>query len=88
MTTHQPHPGPTELRGLVFQWAIRFPDGQYYTGPIHVRNKDGERTTQRVDKAERRGPIHQAYTYARNRAEVVIIQNPSVFEGCVAERIL
>ena len=78
---------PTDLRGLVFQWAIKFPDGQYFLGCEYIRDGDGERTSKKVYRRANRGPITQAQTYAMCRAEVLIIQHPEAFAGCVAERI-
>ena len=68
---------------FVFNYAIRFPNGQYYLGPTIVDKKG-----KRVNDPNSLGPKHSAYTYTKARAHNVIAENPNVFAGCTVERVL
>ena len=67
---------------LIFNYTIRNPAGQFFTGPAICSDKRA------VYGKEQFGPQHLAYTYEENRAHVVCIQNPKVFADCEVVRIL
>lgn len=76
---------------LLFEWAIKFPDGTYYTGPV-FQGRLHEKNLQFVQNdnpfTNRTKHPQAIFTYAKNRAEVLIIQHPDIFAGCVAEKVL
>lgn len=69
---------------LLFEYAIKFPDGTYYQGPRY----DAKQKRLVHDNPSLRGPKHQAYTYTEHRAFVIITQNKETFEGCAIERVV
>lgn len=78
---------------LVFEYAIRFPDGLYFMGPRYqATDADGRaipaKKQKKIYDPLNRGPKHAAYTYTEERACVVILQNRAAFEGCVVEKVL
>lgn len=72
---------------FVFEYAIRFPCGQYYKGPKFVLNPDGRSKPTRVDDPTHIGPKHQAYTYTQHRAHQLVDGDRFVFAGCTVERV-
>lgn len=78
---------------LVFEYAIKFPDGLYFSGPRYqATDADGRaipaKKQKKIYDPLNRGPVAQAYTYTENRAHVVIIQNKEAFVGCVVEKVM
>lgn len=76
-----------------FNYAIRFPDGLYFQGPVYqTTDADGKpipvKKQPRVYDPKHRGPKNTAYTYTESRAHIVIMQNQIPFSGCVVERVL
>jgi hypothetical protein len=60
--------------------AIKFPDGQFYSGPDWVGTPhDG---VQRIDNPGNRGPITSAFAYTESRAYDVIATEPRIFRDC------
>lgn len=68
---------------MIFEYAIRFPSGQYYLGPSYV----GKKRVRHDDRANQ-GTARDAYTYTEPRAYALILSNPMVFAGCKVERVL
>jgi hypothetical protein len=78
---------------LVFEYAIKFPDGLYFMGPRYqATDADGRavpvKKQRKIYDPLNRGPVQDAYTYTEERACVVIIQNREAFAGCVVEKVL
>lgn len=78
---------------LVFEYAIKFPDGLYFMGPRYQATDANGRAVpvkkqRKIYDPLNRGPVEDAYTYTEERATVVIIQNRAVFAGCVVEKVL
>lgn len=57
---------------LIFEYALRFPDGMYYTKDV-----PGDR-----------GSWAKAYTYSIRGAYRLKDENPNLFKDCIVERIL
>lgn len=72
---------------FVFDYAIRFPDGQYYLGP-KWSNAKVFKEQKRIDDPTHRGPRKHAYTYMKARAYALIASSPELFEGCTIVRLL
>ena len=66
---------------FLFEYAILFPDGQYYTGPSNTASGIKQDQTHR-------GPIHKAYTYAERRAYQLLADYQDVFAGCEVRKVL
>lgn len=75
--------------GLVFEYAIQFPDGQYFLGPSYeVKPGVSPSKQKRTNDPASRGPVRYAYTYTERRAHNVIRDDPQVFAGAVVVRLL
>jgi len=61
-----------------YEYAIRFPNGLYYTGRV---NSDAEPNAWQ-------GRIVLAFTFTEEGAYKKIASLPDVFAGCVVQRIL
>ena len=66
---------------FVFNYGIRFPDGQFYLGP---RWSDAKvlKDQKRIEDPSHRGPRSKAYGYMKARAYGIIANSPKLFEGC------
>lgn len=73
--------------GFIFEYAIRFPCGQYYLGPKFVHDKGLSKPT-RVDSPTHIGPKKDAYTYTQHRAHQLVDSDRATFAGCVVERLV
>lgn len=71
---------------FVFNYGIRFPDGQYYLGPRWTEAKI-LKDQKRIDDPMHRGDKSKAYTYMKARAYAVVANNPKAFEGCTIVRL-
>lgn len=78
---------------FIFEHAIRREDGLFYLGPRYKTTDSAGKPIPvkkqpRIDDPRDFGPKHSAYTYAENRAYVVMKQNKEVFAGCVVEKVI
>jgi hypothetical protein len=79
-------PIPTNL---VFEYAIQFPDGQFFLGPSYEIKPGVPFVKQkRINDPASRGPKEHAYTYTERRAHNVIRDDSLVFLGAKVVRVL
>jgi hypothetical protein len=71
---------PIEKYALSYAYAIKFPDGTYYTGEVNTE----------ANPNAWKGPRSQAFTYTETGAHRKINMDcfKDCFKGCTVERVL
>ncbi len=72
---------------MIFEYAIKFPNGTYFSGP-HYDHKAGKYVYCREgEKPLSSSNRQEAYTYTERRAYNILRDNQHIFKGCVVERL-
>jgi hypothetical protein len=74
----------TNTTSRVFEYAIKFPNGTYYTsGALEWEYHVGKSSPENIKNSKR-----LAYTFTEKGAHSAILRSPEMFKGCTVEHLL